>query len=86
MVFFNLPGAIEAIIAVTIGFAISGAGSGITLAGMIWIVLDLGYRKIRQGEFNDFPWFAPRRGGQIMFIPGWIWGIILFILGALGWI
>ena len=86
MVFFNLPGAGEAIIAVAIGFAITGEGSGITLAGIIWVALDLGYRKLRQGDYGEFPWFAPRKGGQIMFIPGWIWGVTLFILGALGWL
>ena len=85
MVFFNLPGAVEAIIAVAIGFMIFGEGSGFAMAGIIWVVIDLVYRKVRQGEYDDFPWFAPRRGGQIMFVPGWMWGIILFFLGAFGW-
>ena len=86
MIFFNLPGVAEAVISIALGFVVFGEGSGITLAGIIWAGLDLAYRKYRQGEYDDYPWLAPRKGGQIMFIPGWICGLLLFFLGLIGWL
>jgi len=83
--FYNLTGVVEAVIAIAIGSIFFGEGPGTALVGIIWAGLDLGYRKLRQG-YDEFPWLAPRRGGQIMFIPGWICGLILFFLGLVGWL
>lgn len=84
MVFFNISGIVEAVVSYGIGVILFGETTGFLIAGIIWAGLDLGYRKLRQGEYEDYPLWAPKKGGQIMFIPGWICGIALFVLGLFG--
>ena len=81
---FNLIGIGEAILSYAIGNFLFGEDIGFTFAGFLWIAMDLIYRYFRKEEWEDIPLWSPRKGGQVFFVPGWICGIGIVILGLFG--
>jgi hypothetical protein len=84
MIFFNWAGLGMAILGFAIG-ALSGSIFGekslFLVSGLIMVVADLIYRNRRKGPLESTPLFHPKKGGNIMFIPVWIIGAFLFIVG-----
>ena len=84
LIFMNLIGAIFAAIGL-LAFVFllnsNGAKGGLMIAGAIMAVGDLLYRNIVKPEGEDVPFLHPKRGGNIMFIPVWIVGVIVFVIG-----
>ena len=84
MIFFNFLG----LGFVVLGFA-AGAVSNVVLHGnpmqLVLGALVAGgldfYVRSSQGEQH---WFHFRAGGHVMFIPVWIWGVLMVFCGLLG--
>jgi len=54
-------------------------------AGGIAIILDLGYRILLRKDEGNFSKFllGPRAGGQLFFLPIWVWGLFGLAIGLL---
>lgn len=84
IIFFNIIGVI--ILAISIGVAfgvtsllgITAEGPWMIIAGLIASVLDAAYRIYKGGNAL----FHPKRGGQLCFIPVWLFGVVWTILGV----
>jgi len=87
MLYFNVLGIIIALVSGVIGIIfgeIMGTERGaIIVAGVLMGVIDLFYRSTRKGPLEGLPLFSRTKGGNIMFLPVWLWGTALFILGIL---
>ncbi len=85
MIVFNLVGL--AILAISFGiafvaghlFGVSSEGAVMIIAGPIAAVCDVGYR-LRHGGSPS--WFHPRRGGHLLFLPIWLFGVLWTVLGV----
>jgi hypothetical protein len=86
IIIFNLIGAGILMAAGAIGYLVaylSGEKSGglsILAGGLTAVVLDVLYRTKRE----DGSLFHPRRGGHISFIPAWIIGSVMIMVGGYG--
>lgn len=58
-----------------------GANSGYLVAGIGMVAADLIYRNRRKNPFESTPFFHPKRGRDIMFIPVCILGALVFVIG-----
>ena len=58
-----------------------GSHSGnkeLIIAMPIAIAFDVVYRKSANGH-----WFHPYRGGHMLFLPVWLWGVVMLAVNAL---
>ena len=57
------------------------------VAGGIGIVVDIGYRAIFRNKDYRVWWviIGPTCGGQIFFLPIWVWGVVLLFYDYLGY-
>jgi len=84
MIIFNLPGIIMLLLAYGIAFGIghlvgfSAEGWLMIVAGPLATMMDLVYRSKRSGQ----NWFHPAAGGNLFFIPVWIFGILWTFVGV----
>jgi hypothetical protein len=84
MIFFNLIGLAIAFVSIIIGFSVaSNVDVSMFIVGVIAFSIDLLYRLYFKSEDEKIPLFLPRRGGQVMFVPVWIWGGLIFLLAVL---
>ncbi|MEN8251902.1 MAG: hypothetical protein ABFS32_23475 [Bacteroidota bacterium] len=80
---FNFSGIIIALLGLVMGSIFSGNGDNLgfsLVAGFTVVIVDLIYRNKNKLPFEGTPYFHPKMGGQIMFIPIWIWGIIFICM------
>ena len=80
MIFFNWVGIGIIIVAAILGTIIGGK-SGILVAGITMAIADLIYRNSRKNSDESIPLFHPKRGGNLMFVPVWIVGAVVFFIG-----
>jgi hypothetical protein len=57
---------------------IESEGGTMLILGPVVLVTDLAYRLLRK----DGHWFSSRQGGQLFFLPLWMFGVLWTILGA----
>jgi hypothetical protein len=85
-IFFNMIGfglvALGVLAGAFLGSAIGG-NSTMLIAGLTMAAGDLIYRSQRRAAWENTSFFHPRRGGNIMFIPVWIVGAIVFVVGLI---
>jgi len=84
LIFLNLIGAIFAAIGLlAFVFLLHSIGvkGGLLMAGASMAVGDLLYRGMVKSPGEDISFLHPKRGGNIIFIPAWIVGIIVFGIG-----
>jgi hypothetical protein len=78
MIVINLPGILACSISLILAVAISDrVASGnndlaMMLTGLLLVVIDVGYRRIR--GLKVIGW----RGPAIFWLPAWIWGVLAF--------
>ena len=83
-VFFNLVGigmVVAAMIISALLGSVIGDSSQLLIIGGTMLIIDLVYRSRRKDSWESTPLFHPKRGGNLMFIPVWIIGAIVSILG-----
>lgn len=84
LVFFNWAGLAMFLAGIILGIAADaaiGGKGGIITAGLAMVAIDLIYRNRNKDPLENTPFFSPKRGGNIMFIPVWIIGAIIFVVG-----
>ena len=87
MIIFNWIGAAMVVLGVIVG---AGAGSllgektALIAAGIAMAAADLIYRSTRKDSYESTPFFHPKRGGNVFFIPVWIIGALVLVLGFAG--
>jgi hypothetical protein len=80
VVFWNDVGAVIFLIGIVAAFALALMTNRllsriVMVAGLCWASLDLAFRSIFRGmSFIDL--FSPSGGGQIMYIPLWVYGVV----------
>ena len=83
-VFFNLIGigmGVAAIIVSALLSPVIGDSNQLLIIGGTMLIIDLVYRSRRKGSWESTPLFHPKRGGNLMFIPVWIIGAVVVVLG-----
>ncbi len=59
------------------------------LAGLVMVILDEGYRLYTQiadfGTIGFRFWFHPEYGGHVWFVPVWLLGIVIILLGYIAY-
>lgn len=86
-VFFNLVGVGIVLLAFAAAALVESQvrGSAWMVAGLVMAAGDLIYRNIKSKEGTSrSPFLHPKSGGNIMFIPVWIMGVLAFALGLVG--
>jgi hypothetical protein len=82
--FFNFIGiglvVLGILAAIFLGPAL-GHNSELKIAGLTMAAGDLVYRTLKKSAWEITPFFKPNRGGYIMYIPIWIVGALIFIIG-----
>ena len=79
MIIFNLLGIAFAVaMSVRAAAGIESEGATMLILGPVVLAIDLGYRLVRR----DGHWFSPSRGGQLFFLPLWLFGVLWIVLGA----
>lgn len=53
------------------------------VAGVLMCFADLAYRSRQITVGAKTAYFSPKHGGQLIFIPCWLWGIFLLVSSAL---
>lgn len=84
LIFFNWIGIGMVILGVFLGYIANtfiGGNIGILVAGLAMAITDFIYRNKRKAPYENTPFFHPKRGGNIMFVPVWIVGIIVVVIG-----
>jgi hypothetical protein len=83
-VFFNLIGIGIVVVAIIISFllgSVIGDSSQLLIIGGTMLIIDLVYRSRRKDSWESTPLFHPKRGGNLMFIPVWIIGAVVLMMG-----
>jgi hypothetical protein len=57
---------------------IESEGATMLILGPVVAATDLIFRL----SHRDGHWFSPRRGGQLFFLPVWMFGVLWIVLGA----
>jgi len=84
MIIFNWIGAAMVVLGAIVGAAVApmlGEKPSYFAAGIAMAAADLIYRSTRKDPFESTPFFHPKRGGNLFFIPVWIIGALLLIMG-----
>ena len=86
MLIANVPGVGFLILGYAVGFgfqALSGSGDGIALLlmGLVTVAADLIYRWMN-AQPGARTFISPRQGGHILFIPAWIIGALIVLMGV----
>ena len=90
MVFFNMPGLVILFGSVALGMVVQGlttgnwetdTGIGLMIAGPAALLVDLFYRGSQFPEEDRWRFVKPTTGGQLMFIPIWVFGIAWIFVG-----
>jgi hypothetical protein len=90
MVFFNMPGLVILFGSVGLGMIVQGlttgnwetdAGIGLMIAGPAALAVDLIYRGSQFAEEGRWRFVKPTTGGQLMFIPIWVFGFAWIFVG-----
>jgi hypothetical protein len=84
LIFFNWPGLGLAVSGFLLGVLTTLVGASTSLclvvAGLVNFVADI-FLRSRKGTSGCGRYFYPRAGGNIMFIPSWILGVVFGIPG-----
>lgn len=94
MIIFNLKAILQVFLAAAVGFLVFTCGGctgsatlaflGVPALGLSAVAIDglMRFRQAKQG-FGVMDAISPRRGGQVFFLPIWLWGGGVTALGAL---
>lgn len=53
------------------------------VSGILMLLADLAYRSRQISVGAKTAYFSPKHGGQLVFLPCWLWGIFLVVSSAL---
>jgi hypothetical protein len=84
LIFINFIGAVMMVLGILGAFFLGpkiGGNKDLLIAGPIMAACDLLYRSLVKSRLEDTSFFNPKRGGNIFWIPVWIIGLIVFVIG-----
>jgi len=82
MIFYNWVGVGMIVLGVAAGFlfdSLMGGRSGLLAATITMASADLIYRSRVKNPLESTPFFHPKRGGNLIFVPVWIVGAVVSI-------
>ena len=83
LIFFNWIGLGMVVLAFLVGIVFDsavGGRSSLLAAAIVMVAMDIIYRSRRKTPLESVPYFHPKRGGNVMFIPVWIIGALVFVI------
>jgi hypothetical protein len=91
MIIFNLVGLAIVLGAFAVGAVVQGLATGhwgdepginLVFMGLLALAVDLLYRSFHSPEVTRWRYFNPVTGGQLVFIPVWLFGIVWTVGGV----